>query len=102
MVRVISRIRDRKPHYTDSLEERRDGQNIYHLVGHSRSQVQLHGHVGADGKLCPPKQIHVDLPAQTLIPTVPYTNLSERKKAVLSIFKENLRFVNRLRDIKGH
>jgi len=33
---------------------------------------------------------------------VPYTNLSERKKAVLSIFKENLRFVNRLRDIKGH
>jgi hypothetical protein len=68
-------IQQRKTHFTDILEKRKDGQNIYHLVGHSRSHIQLPGIVSSNGQQLPHQQYHVILPNATLVKSVPVTNL---------------------------
>jgi hypothetical protein len=39
LAKSITEIKRRKTKYGDILQQMKDGKNIYHMVGHSRSQV---------------------------------------------------------------
>ncbi len=39
LAKSITEIKHRKTKYGDNLLKMKDGKNIYHMIGHSRSQV---------------------------------------------------------------
>jgi hypothetical protein len=39
LVKNILEIQQRKQHYPDVLESTKEGKNVYHIVGHSRTKV---------------------------------------------------------------
>jgi len=99
-VKSIIEIQNRRSNYNDILEHRKDGQNVYALVGHSRNMVNL-GLKKSNGDAAA-KTISISNNRGTVLKTIPCSNLFVRKQAVLRIHKENLRIVRKLEEMKAH
>ena len=97
MVKTIIDIQNRKSKYTDILEHRKEGQNIYHLSGNNRATfiplTTTHRQVNDFNAT---KAIDVPPRVITGMRTIPNSNLAGRKRDVLEIHQENLRMVKRL------
>ena len=104
LVKSISEIKNRRRHYIDILDKRVDGQNIYYLVGHTRSNIfsfnsGIGGIKNAKGEYAS-KIIQMPEKSAVRLRTIPNSNLNERKREVLRIHKQNMDMVTRLASTK--
>ena len=93
------------------MDKRVDGQNIYFLVGHTRSNIFANnaGLFQGKGVIGPAAGVqeyghkiqNLNDKGAVKLRTIPNSNLNDRKRAVLRIHKENLQMVTRLANLKA-
>ena len=110
-MKQISEISNRKRQYIDILDKQVDGQNIYYLVGHSRGNIFHNntGHYQGKREVQNPlsdefgqKMLFMPDSAAVRLKTIPNSNLTARKRAVLNIHAENMKMVKKLEDTKAN